>query len=422
MDPAPCAVWEGSSLLELFLKNEARDHIPRPTGSSVKKSGYAMVVQQDESLTSIFRKLTAEGFLGAPVLHDGKLVGHITMLDLVKYVNSLFFGTSQDEWATFWAEKLQFSAATAGDVIYPCDEYNRCPFLAMNEKFTSFAALETMARCKNHQIVLLNDEKKVCSILTQSMLISFLRQSRSKWDEDFRQLKVKDFTATKSGLEQKNLAKVKETDPAINAFLMMEEEDVHGLPIVDEDGVLTGCISVRDLRGVGMSGASFFRLYHPVKTFKQLCLRDYPRIAPTTHYSRKDCPDAPVYVTPESTMEDVVDAMEDGNLHRVFICSQESHRKGRPKPIGVISQSDILYQTLLQLIDSADVSGGTSTKFPVPPVMERQSPRKLPAKPRTRSGGAKMFEPIEEKRGSPTKTKRGSPSKGSPSKRSIVIS
>lgn len=403
MTSEPCSVWEGGDMLALFLRNDAAEHIPRPTTGKipVRTEGYVMTVQADETLPDVFRKLTTEGFLGAPVCSGSQLVGHVTQLDLVKYVNGLFFATTEEDWAEFWQKKLLFATATARSIIDVPDEYMRNPFLTMTSDFTSFSALEMMARYKNHQILLTDKERNLCGILTQSMLISFLRQNKGKWDPNFGKLKVSDFEERNEG--KKKLVTVTEDELAINAFLRMEMEEVHGMPIVDKEGVLTGCISVRDLRGVGTDGAQFFRLYRPVRAFKELCQESYGKLAPRTHYTRKKLPEQPVYVTPEDSMEDVIDRMEDGNLHRVFICTAASHANGRPKPIGVISQSDVLYQTLMHIIRKA---GGTELTFKAV-SQARLGTRKIsPMKKKT----AWKPEPTEEKSVSP------------PGKRSIPIS
>lgn len=368
-----------------------------------------MVIQADEKLPEVFKKLTDEGFLGAPVVRGSELVGHISLLDLVKYVNGLFFATTEDDWDEFWQKKLYFGTTTVESIINTPNEYLRCPFPVVNHSTTSFTACEMMARNKVHHVIMLDDEARLCGMLTQSMLISFLRQNKEKWTAAFRTMKVRDFEGR---AKTKRLQKVTEDELAINAFLKMENEDVHGMPVVDADGVLTGCISVRDLRGVGTDGTKFFRLYRPVKTFKELCRLDYPRVAPPTHYSTKRLPREAVYVTPESTMEDVITKMEDGNLHRVFICTEPSVARGRPVPTGVVSQTDVLYQTLLHMIDLA---GGASVQRAQP--TERQATRKVsPGKQRVKP---REREPYEAK-SSGISRRAGTMSQ--PARRSIPIS
>lgn len=407
----PCADWDGVDLLDVFLQNDVGNHRPRPTTGKVdlRKEGTVVTVQTTEFLPSIFKKLSTEGFLGAPVCSGSELVGHISLLDLVKHVNGLFYGTSEEDWVDWWTKKLEFQSTPASKIIDEPNEYARNPFPTMNDKFTSFSALELMARNKTHQVLTLDDNEQLNGIVTQSMLVSFLRQNKTKWHSSFRTLKVEDFVDDPRG--KKDLQTVKDNELAINAFLKMEEEDVHGLPVVNSRGELTGCISVRDLRGVGTDGSKFYRLYRTVQSFKDAMLDEHARLAPTTHYSAKTVPSTAVYVTPNSTMEDVIAKMDDGNLHRVFVCSAESARVGRPRLIGVISQSDVLFQCLEHLISTA------REKQIERPIMERQTARKVsPGIGKAAPGGSV---PIRRStRSSPVAEEQ---KKSSPAKRRIPI-
>lgn len=346
-------IWEGENLASLFLGNPVSEHKPRPlTGRTyARKEGTVMTVQEDEKLPSVFRKLTTEGFLSAPVCRGSELRGQVSLLDLVKYVNGLFFGTSEADWVEFWDKQFEFQTQKVSNVLMEPDEYDRAPHATLNQDYTSFAALELMARSGYHSVLLMDGAQRLNGIVTQSMLISFLRQSKAKWGHEFTTLKVKDFKS--ADFNKPALKTISEEDTAINAFLRMEVHDIHGLPVVDSEGVLTGCISVRDLRGVGDDGSKFFRLYRNVKQFKELCAEDYTSLAPTSHYSTKRVPSNAVYVTEEDTMENVLAKMDDGNLHRVIICDTDSVRRGRPIPKGVLSQRDVLFQVLDTIINQA---------------------------------------------------------------------
>lgn len=387
----PCADWEGATLLDVFLQNAISDHKPRALTGTVecKTEGTVMTVQSTEYLDSIFKKLSVEGFLSAPVCQGSELVGSISMLDLVKHVNGLFFGCSQDDWIDWWEKQLSFQLTPASQIIRDRDEYVRNPFPAVKESFTSFFALEMMARNKNHSVLSTNEQGQLTGILTQSMLISFLRQNKTKWGDGLTNLRVADFQGIKSKYK---LQSVQEDDIAINAFLTMGREDVQGLPVLDSSGVLVDCISARDLRCVGTSGRNFARLYTTVKAFKDLIRAEHKGLAPTTHYSRRDIPGSAVYVTPDDTMEAVIDRMDDGNLHRIFICSAESVKKGQPIPIGVISQCDVLHQALVVMMSQAQKQTTTESS-PGPRVgAARQAQRKVAKKPspRTRSQEQKL--------------------------------
>lgn len=376
----PCAIWKGDTLLDSFMQNAIKDHKPRQLTGKVacEKEGNVMTVQATEYLDSIFKKLSTENFLSAPVCEGSELVGQITLLDLVRHVNSLFFGCSEDDWIDWWDKQLEFQLTPANMIINDRNEWMRDPFPAIHDTFTSFFALEKMGRDRTHTIFS-TDEKtdQLNGILTQSMLVSFLRQNKVKWSKGLRDLCVDDFRGM---TPKRQLQTIREDSFAINAFLKMDDMDVHGLPVVDRNGVLTDCISVRDLRGVGENGSNFSRLYQTVKRFKTQVREEHKKVAPTTHYSNKKTPLSGIFVTPEDTFEDVISKMDDGNLHRIFICTTESAENGAPKPFGVISQSDILYQALLNLTECArtlkpEREGAFRTT--VSTSSPRQSPRKV---------------------------------------------
>lgn len=315
-----------------------------------------MTIQRDERLPRVFRKLASEGFLSAPVLdYDGvTYIGFITMLDLVQYTTKLFWADTEEEWVDFFSKQESFQETLVEDIMKVPSVDFRDPFPPARLDFSHFYALEKFARSTSllHRMACVNPETdRVENIITQSMMISFLRQNKIRMGS-LRTRKVKDFEKTaKKGLWSL-VQTTKDSDKAINAFNKMVNQEVMGLAIVDNEGVLTGAISIRDLRGVGTDGENFFRLFRPVKEFKRLARQDYPRQASWVHYSNKPVPVSGLYVTPESTFDDVLSKMNDGNIHRVFVCSEDSVANGNPVPINVVSQQDVCLEALAYMINT----------------------------------------------------------------------
>lgn len=342
---------KGSSLLSLFMSTPAVDHIPRGTTGDVviHKEGPVMTVQRDETLPRILRKLATEGFLSAPVLDGRQYVGFISMLDLVRHTTNLFWGDTVEQWVNFWDKEERFQNTTVDDVMRLPDTWDRDPFPPLRPDFTTFYALEMMARTRLHRMAIVDQKtNRVTGILTQSMLISWLRQNMGALDG----LKTETIADITSELSSPVLT-IKENAKAINAFNKMIDCKVSGLAVVNDDGVLTGAISARDLRGIGYSGEYFYRLFHSVRDFKKEAREDFPAQAPKTHYSRKMVPVKGLYVAPTANILDVIRLMNDGNIHRVFVCSEESINRKKPVPTHVISQSDVLRQVLDHIVQDA---------------------------------------------------------------------
>jgi len=331
---------QASNILQLLVNTPVTDHVPRGTTGDVfvHKEGDVMTVYEYESVPMVMRKLATEGFLSAPVIAaDRCFLGFIDMMALTKYTCNLFWGETEEAWVDFWDKETSFQAATVREVMDTKTAWSPRPLNTAWTTFSTFHALEVMSRTGNHRLAVINDLNRVVGILTQSMIISMIRQNihllgplRNQQIRDFENLRFPVTTC-------------KETDVAINCFNKMIEQGVSGLPIVNDDGVLTGAVTVKDLRAVGANGEFFSRLFRPVTEFKRLAAMDYPFQAPRTHYSRKLVPVSALHVSMDSTLEDVINLMNDGNIHRVFVTT-DSQRS--PVPIEVISQKDVLYQVL----------------------------------------------------------------------------
>lgn len=333
---------DDGTLVGLFMNTDCGDHIPRGTTGDVEivKKGPVMVVDRYESLPRVFRKLTTEGFLGAPVCENGRYVGFIDMMDLVLKTRNLFWGDSEELWVDFWEKEDLFQMTTVDDIMSTPNTYARDPSPPITSDFTTFSALELMVRHKHHRLAVLKpNSSKMDTILTHSMLISWIRQNKSKLGT-LREETVRNIVEEEEG--KRPLLTIKDSQKAINAFNKMASEKVQGLAVVDDDGLLVGGISIRDLRDVGASGENFYRLFHTIKEFKKQARDDYPRLAPRTHYSNKLVPRRALYVLPTDNFEDVINKMYDGNIHRVFVCESTV----RPIPVAVITQLDMLRHVL----------------------------------------------------------------------------
>merc|ERR1711957_646834 len=304
----------------------------------IHKEGPVMTVQRDETLPRVLRKLATEGFLAAPVLDGRQYVGFISMLDLVRHTTNLFWGDTVEQWVNFWDKEERFQTTTVDDVMRLPDTWDRDPFPPLRPDFTRLHRMAVVDQKTN----------RVTGILTQSMLISWLRQNMGALEG----LKTEQISDITSELSSPVLC-IKESTKAINAFNKMIDCKVSGLAVTDDDGVLVGAISARDLRGVGTSGEHFYRLFHSVRDFKKETREDYSAQAPKTHYSRKMVPLKGLYVAPSDSVLDVIRLMNDGNIHRVFVCSEESINNKKPVPTHVISQSDVLRQVLDLIVQDA---------------------------------------------------------------------
>jgi len=109
----------------------------------------------------------------------------------------------------------------------------------------------------------------------------------------------------------------------------MIQHNISGLAVVNSAGELVDTISVRDLRGMGVTADNWNRLWDNVLDFKTSCRKMFPAQTPAK----------PIYVTKNDSIHKVIKSMDDGNIHRIWVCEM---RGGKPIPTHVISQRDIL--------------------------------------------------------------------------------
>ncbi len=301
-----------------------------------------LTCQQTENLKSVFRRLSTEGVLSCPVLDGTSFKGFVTLFDIVNFITSMYWGATGEEWSTFFANSTEFNDATIADVMETPLWRGRQTVDPLYTFNSTFHALEKLAITGGHRAVVIDrSTHRVVNIMTQSMLISEIKQRLHLLPTLLRNMRVSAMTEYFTFLRT-----CLETDTAMNAFIQMRDANVSGLAIVDADGVLTGSISVRDLRGIGVDGPFFSRLFRSVKDFKTVVVREYPALGPRAHYYLGKTPLAARCVHDDMTFEDVINKMSDGCIHRVFVCSAESIRNGRPMATNILTQTNVLKQVL----------------------------------------------------------------------------
>ena len=279
---------ESPSLLSLFLDTPIGNHTPRAVTGDVpcRKAGPVLVVQRDETLPRVFRKLAVEGFLSAPVLDGNTYVGFIDMMDLVKKTTSLFWGDTVEAWTTFWDKEEKFQNTSVDDIMQVPNEWQRDPHPPLASDYSSFYALELMVRNRLHRIALLDPTrefaKRVVGIVTESMFISWLRQNMSALGAVAKRPVSDMMSEAKAPCKVSN-----ENQKAINAFNLMADQKVSGLAVVNDDGILVNAISITDLRAVGESGEFFSSAVSPDQQVQGIGARGVPSVGTSNPLFKK---------------------------------------------------------------------------------------------------------------------------------------
>jgi len=116
----------------------------------------------------------------------------------------------------------------------------------------------------------------------------------------------------------KEVRSTKETDLAIDAFSNMVEHDISGVAIVNEEGRLTGNLSLRDLKSVGYDLNLFWRFYQTVENYVLKLRKEYQE--------KHGRPRHVVFATKEDTLEFVINTLSDNHIHRLYIVDSKKKR------------------------------------------------------------------------------------------------
>jgi len=334
--------YESDALLGWLARLPVECNHPRSLINSkdpqltIHRSGDVMVLPITDKLIDAFKKLVTEGFSSAPVIdNNNQYIGFIDLLDIAWYCVQKFGAWREQEKLVdekqrndYWSRYIStqpFNSISVGDVFNRPAWVNRNFFNPIYTGFSTLYPIEFMARTGCHRMALINNQNKIISILTQSMVISLFDQNLNQFPS-LRNYKVRRLLP---GLTS-TLITCNDNDLAIDAFQKIIENKIRGLPIIDKKGILVDTISIRDLRVIGTNTQNYYRLWSTVLELKHIVRKEFSQ----------QTPHKPITVTKEDTFEAVLRKMDDGNIHRVYVV--ENNNNGDPIPSHVISQRDIL--------------------------------------------------------------------------------
>lgn len=308
-------------------KNDYARHSVATRGLKKGAAGTIVIFNREDKVSDVFRILSTEGIFGAPVLNlDGTCAGYVDMLDLTSYAVKLFCGNvrtrSEADWKWFWSEYSTFQAAKISEfgILF---RLNKCNVPLVSEDSSLLHVAETMIHDNARRVILVDKWKQVKGYITTSMLISTISQNIDFLGDIGEKRVASVFHELNSWITSCD-----EHDEAHEAFEKMVSTNHSALPVLNSQGVLVDVLSSRDLRGIGESGEHFRSLWKTVKDFKTEARARFP----------KKSPNGPYVVTQQTTLKEVLEKMDDGNIHRVFVVDNVGHAA----PKRVLGQRDLL--------------------------------------------------------------------------------
>jgi len=289
---------------------------------------------RNDTVKAVFKGLIQHNFSSCPVLQKtkNKWYGFLDIANIVKFIVQHFGETTLSEHTDIMAlleQTENFKDLQVADLMKnPLGILT--PYHPIELGFSLFSAYEVMARSNLHRLAVVNADRMLVSVITQSQLVEFTFRNIALLGAKRSKL-VKDMPYTLHEVYH-----VKPNDIALKAFSVMSEKNVSGIAVLDDNGLLVDQISMRDLKAMAPDGRLFWRLYKPVSEY----LANVKNSRTDTHATER--PENIVTVTLSDTLETVMGLIVTYRIHRIYVVESAANKK----PLGIITLRDIMLEAI----------------------------------------------------------------------------
>jgi len=281
-------------------------------------------VTTNSSITATFELLAKHDILAVPVREQDELlyVGWISVLDILSFILRVYSkGETIDKdapWST-WCKNIDTLICRGEELgkISVVDAMDKTWISPVNATGSVFELVESLfATSKNiHRIGVCNDENDnyVRAIVTQSDVIQLLyKYSLEKpFLGNIADTPIGDIPGLRYHAESNNLISMSINAQTIHAFWLMIFDKVHGIPIVDRNGILIANLSASDIKGISRGNLPFSSLLYPIREFIQ-----------------KGCLKPPIKCTWRTSFMNLIQQLALFRVHRVWIVDADDKLEG----------------------------------------------------------------------------------------------
>lgn len=254
------------------------------------------------------KTFNAQKVLSCPIarsLQGGDVYGFLDLFDLLSYLLDLWEENQNATTDTISSLGEKFLNHNVSDLIDRSD----------NDVYAAVIGGEQAHRLIRlfglgvHRVAMLDLQGNLTSIISQSDVVKYLHANIHLLGEKANK-PVKDLNMVSAD----KLVVVESDQSAISAFKVLASNLVSAVPIVDKQGILSGTLSVSDLK----------------------LLKDdlSPLLLSTSQYKAKEAiPN--ITCTTSTTIGSVISMLANSNVHRVWVVDEQE------KPISVISITNV---------------------------------------------------------------------------------
>lgn len=333
---------KSATALRAVLEGHVSSEIESFTRTEGKEKQNVIELDSGMSLVDAKHALWDNNILGAPVWNEAtkSYIGFFDMRDILSAVIEASRNFHKSEAAASTAGdrsamKKRYSTVVERAVAEMNPDKNTSSgatpsisYLAARNSFVScpptatlFDLAKVMSQRHCHRVPIVNGSAagKCINIISQSAVVKFLSTHVA--------IKQLNETLSEAGLAyKKEVISVRDDMPAADAFDVLDSHRLSGIAVVDEDGVLVGNTSARDIKIAAMDTG---------KTSLDTDILSYlASVRQATFVRNERYPSC--HVHEGDAVSHVVNLLAKTGYHRVFVVDNDV------KPVGVISVADVL--------------------------------------------------------------------------------
>jgi len=141
------------------------------------------------------------------------------------------------------------------------------PFVPLPVGSSLLDCAKLMVERRLHRVPIVHKDGKLSTLVSQSSLVQLLWQNRFVWEKEYGRLTMTELNLhniiphTAKGAA---LLTVADSKRAIDAFKLLSDKHISGVPVVNEDNKLVASMSVQDLKEIGTTANKFSLIQKPV--------------------------------------------------------------------------------------------------------------------------------------------------------------
>jgi len=291
------------------------------------KAWTLITVDEDTTVGEAITKLKQNNITSAPVIGNQGILGMVDMLDLLTFACGKM-GFKNPDYSSSKRAVGEFLAKPVKNLI---NVSGRDKYIALPNTSTLQSIFQLLAKPNIHRVLIHNEEGELVGLLTQSTILRFLQQNKSKVSSLMNQ-KAKDVWP----VGQKKVETIDFDKFVIDVLCTLVDKEISGIAVVNNEGQIVGNISASDLKRMSVDHPLqlCYDVYESIKTFMNITGdKNKP------HNERLPKFD-PIVVKTDDTVGQVVDTIVSKRIHRVYVVDENN------RPVGEISLCDIIQKCI----------------------------------------------------------------------------